>query len=50
MPTAVHLVERVLPRVPYRRQGLRGGQLGAVSFIQLFGSAPRVTPHCHSLP
>jgi hypothetical protein len=48
--TAVHLVERVLPRVPYlralfalqrrrvRRQGLRDGQVGAVSFIQFFDS------------
>ena len=88
--TAVHLVERVLPHVPYRqwtlsfphrvrwvllkdvgllsdvltvflravfalqrrrarRQGLRGGQAGAVSFIQFFGSALQVTPHFHSL-
>ncbi|HEY0096923.1 MAG TPA: transposase zinc-binding domain-containing protein, partial [Archangium sp.] len=88
--TAVHLVERVLPHVPYRqwtlsfphrvrwvllkdvglvsdvltlflravfalqrrrarRQGLRGGQVGAVSFIQFFGSALQVTPHFHSL-
>jgi hypothetical protein len=80
--TAVHLVERVLPHVPYRqwtlsfphrvrwvllkdvgllsealtvflravfalqrrrarRQGLRGGEVGAVSFIQFFGSAFR---------
>ena len=80
--TAVHLVERVLPHVPYRqwtlsfphrvrwvlledvgllsdvltvflravfalqrrrarRQGLRSGQTGAVSFIQFFGSALR---------
>ncbi|WP_146209848.1 transposase zinc-binding domain-containing protein [Vitiosangium sp. GDMCC 1.1324] len=88
--TAVHLVEQVLPRVPYRqwtlsfphrvrwvlrkdvrllsdvltaflravfaqqrrrarRQGIRHGQAGAVSFIQLFGSALQVTPHFHSL-
>ncbi|QRK07344.1 transposase [Archangium violaceum] len=88
--TAVHLVERVLPHVPYRqwtlsfphrvrwvllkdvgllsdvltvflravfalqrrrarRQGMRGGQVGAVSFIQFFGSALQVTPHFHSL-
>jgi hypothetical protein len=88
--TAVHLVEKVLPHVPYRqwtlsfphrvrwvllkdvgllsdvltvflravfalqrrrarRQGLRGGQTGAVSFIQFFGSALQVTPHFHSL-
>jgi hypothetical protein len=88
--TAVHLVEQVLPHVPYRqwtlsfphrvrwvllkdvgllsdvltvflravfalqrrrarRQGLRGGQAGAVSFIQFFGSALQVTPHFHSL-
>ena len=88
--TAAHLVERVLPHVPYRqwtlsfphrvrwvllkdvgllsdvltlflravfalqrrrarRQGLRGGQAGAVSFIQFFGSALQVTPHFHSL-
>ncbi len=88
--TAVHLVEQMLPHVPYRqwtlsfphrvrwvllkdvgllsdvltvflravfalqrrrarRQGLRGGQAGAVSFIQFFGSALQVTPHFHSL-
>ena len=88
--TAVHLVEGVLPHVPYRqwtlsfphrvrwvllkdvgllsdvltvflravftlqrrrarRQGLRGGQAGAVSFIPFFGSALQVTPHFHSL-
>ncbi|WP_418766684.1 transposase zinc-binding domain-containing protein [Myxococcus xanthus] len=88
--TAVHLVEQVLPRVPYRqwmlsfphrvrwvllkdvrllsdvltvflravfalqrrrarRQGIRHGQVGAVSFIQFFGSALQVTPHFHSL-
>ncbi|MFY0527668.1 transposase zinc-binding domain-containing protein [Archangium gephyra] len=88
--TAAHLVERVLPHVPYRhwtlsfphrvrwvllkdagllsdvltlflravfallrrrarRQGPRGGQPGAVSFIQFFGSALQVTPHFHSL-
>ncbi|MFL5347374.1 MAG: transposase [Hyalangium sp.] len=27
----------------------RGGQAGAVSFIQFFGSALQVTPHFHSL-
>jgi hypothetical protein len=84
--TAAHLVERVLPHVPYRqwtlsfphrvrwvllkdagllsdvltvflravfalqrrrarRQGIRRGQVGAVSFIQFFGSALQVTPH-----
>ncbi|RKI00470.1 hypothetical protein D7Y04_18950 [Corallococcus sp. AB038B] len=32
-----------------RWHGLRGGQVGAVSFIQLFGSALQVTPHFHSL-
>jgi tetratricopeptide (TPR) repeat protein len=32
-----------------RRQGMRGGQAGAVSFIQFFGSALQVTPHFHSL-
>jgi hypothetical protein len=32
-----------------RRQGLRGGQAGAVSFIPFFGSALQVTPHFHSL-
>ena len=32
-----------------RQQGLRGGQAGAVSFIQFFGSALQVTPHFHSL-
>ncbi|HYO52392.1 transposase zinc-binding domain-containing protein [Archangium sp.] len=88
--TAVHLVERVLPHVPYRqwtlsfphrvrwvllkekgllsdvfalflravfalqrrrarRQGVRGGQTGAVSFLQFFGSALQVTPHYHAL-
>ncbi|AFE04925.1 hypothetical protein COCOR_02927 [Corallococcus coralloides DSM 2259] len=56
--TAAHLVERVLPHVPYRQwtlsfphrvQGPRGGQVGAVSFIQFFGSALQVTPHFHSL-
>ncbi len=88
--TAMHLVEQVLPHVPYRqwtlsfphrvrwvllkdvgllsdvltvflravfalqrrrarRQGLRGGQAGSVSFIQFFGSALQVTPHFHSL-
>jgi Putative transposase/Transposase zinc-binding domain len=88
--SAVHLVERVLPHVPYRqwtlsfphrvrwvllkdvgllsevltvflralfalqrrrarRQGLCGGQVGAVSFVQFFGSALQVTPHFHSL-
>ncbi|HEX8821578.1 MAG TPA: transposase [Archangium sp.] len=88
--TAAHLVERVLPHVPYRqwtlsfphrvrwvllkdagllsdvltvflravfalqrrrarRQGIRRGQVGAVSFIQFFGSALQVTPHFHSL-
>ena len=88
--TAMHLVEQVLPHVPYRqwtlsfphrvrwvllkdvgllsdvltvflravftlqrrrarRQGLRGGQAGSVSFIPFFGSALQVTPHFHSL-
>jgi hypothetical protein len=57
--TAVHLVERVLPHVlravfalqrrRARRQGLCGGQAGAVSFVQFFGSALQVTPHFHSL-
>src|SRR4030095_12618548 len=88
--TAVHLVERVLPHVPYRqwtlsfphrvrwvllkeaellsdvltlflravfalqrrrarRQGMKGGQGGAVSFLQFFGSALQVTPHFHAL-
>jgi len=32
-----------------RRHGLRGGQVGAVSFIPFFGSALQVTPHFHSL-
>ncbi|WP_083680932.1 transposase [Archangium sp. Cb G35] len=32
-----------------RRQGLHGGQTGAVSFIQFFGSTLQVTPHFHSL-
>jgi hypothetical protein len=32
-----------------RRQSLRGGQTGAVSFIQFFGSALQVTPHSHAL-
>jgi hypothetical protein len=31
-----------------RRQGLRDGQVEAVSFIQFFGSALQVTPHFHS--
>jgi hypothetical protein len=88
--TAVHLVEGVLPHVPYRqwtlsfphrvrwvllkekgllsdvltlfpravfalrrrrarRQGVRGGQTGAVSFPRFFGSALQVTPHFHAL-
>jgi hypothetical protein len=38
-----------LQRRRARRQGLRGGQFGAVSFIQFFGSALQVTPHFHSL-
>ncbi|WP_047859630.1 transposase [Archangium gephyra] len=38
-----------LQRRRARRQGLRGGQVGAVSFIQFFGSALQVTPHFHSL-
>jgi hypothetical protein len=38
-----------LQRRRARRQGLRGGQVGAVSFIQLVGSALQVTPHFHSL-
>jgi hypothetical protein len=32
-----------------RRQGVRGGQTGAVSFLQFFGSALQVTPHYHAL-
>ncbi|MFY0526717.1 hypothetical protein ACN28I_27430 [Archangium gephyra] len=36
-----------LQRRRARRQGLRGGQAGAVSFIQFFGSALQVTPHFH---
>ncbi len=38
-----------LQRRRARRQGLRGGQVGAVSFIQFFGSALQVTLHFHSL-
>jgi hypothetical protein len=38
-----------LQRRRARRQGLRGGQAGAVSFIPFFGSALQVTPHFHSL-
>ncbi|HEX8700230.1 MAG TPA: transposase zinc-binding domain-containing protein, partial [Myxococcaceae bacterium] len=38
-----------LQRRRARRHGLRGGQVGAVSFIQFFGSALQVTPHFHSL-
>ncbi|WP_276203642.1 transposase [Hyalangium minutum] len=38
-----------LQRRRARRQGLRAGQVGAVSFIQFFGSALQVTPHFHSL-
>ena len=38
-----------LQRRRARRQGIRRGQVGAVSFIQFFGSALQVTPHFHSL-
>ena len=38
-----------LQRRRARRQGIRRGQAGAVSFIQCFGSALQVTPHFHSL-
>jgi hypothetical protein len=38
-----------LQRRRARRQSLRGGQVGAESFIQFFGSALQVTPHFHSL-
>jgi len=38
-----------LQRRRARRQGIRHGQAGAVSFIQFFGSALQVTPHFHSL-
>jgi hypothetical protein len=38
-----------LQRRRARRQSLRGGQVGAVSFIPFFGSALQVTPHFHSL-
>ncbi|GEL72608.1 transposase [Myxococcus virescens] len=38
-----------LQRRRARRQGIRHGQVGAVSFIQFFGSALQVTPHFHSL-
>ncbi|RKH33177.1 transposase, partial [Corallococcus llansteffanensis] len=31
-----------------QRQSRRGGQVGAVAFIQFFGSAMQVTPHFHS--
>ena len=89
--TAVHLVEQMLPHVPYRqwtlsfphrvrwvllkdvgllsevltvflravfalqrrrarRQGLRGGQVGAVSFIQFFGSRFHELPPYTTLP
>jgi hypothetical protein len=37
-----------LQRRRARRQGPRGAQAGAVSFIQFFGSALQVTPHFHS--
>jgi hypothetical protein len=37
-----------LQRRRARRQGLRGGQVGAVSFIPFFGSALQVTPDFHS--
>ena len=40
---------QALQRRRARRQSLRGGQAGAVSFIQFFGSALQVTPHFHSL-
>ncbi|WNG13560.1 hypothetical protein F0U63_01910 [Cystobacter fuscus] len=38
-----------LQRRRARRQGIRRGQVGAVSFIQFFSSALQVTPHFHSL-
>ncbi|MDC0711622.1 transposase zinc-binding domain-containing protein [Stigmatella sp. ncwal1] len=38
-----------LQRRRARRQSLRGGPVGAVSFIPFFGSALQVTPHFHSL-
>lgn len=38
-----------LQRRRARGQGIRHGQVGAVSFIQFFGSALQVTPHFHSL-
>ncbi|QDF03652.1 hypothetical protein BHS04_10650 [Myxococcus xanthus] len=38
-----------LQRRRARRQGVRGGQTGAVSFLQFFGSASQVTPHYHAL-
>jgi Putative transposase len=38
-----------LQRRRARPQNLRGGQTGAVSFIQFFGSALQVTPHFHAL-
>jgi hypothetical protein len=38
-----------LQRRRARRQGIRRGQVGAVSLIQFFGSALQVTPHFHSL-
>ena len=39
----------VLQRRRARRQGLRGGQAGVVSFIQFFGSTLQMPPHFHSL-
>ncbi|QDE90023.1 hypothetical protein BHS06_14195 [Myxococcus xanthus] len=38
-----------LQRRRSRRQSIRHGQVGAVSFIQFFGSALQVTPNFHSL-
>lgn len=38
-----------LQRRRARKQGVRSGQVGAVSFLQFFGSALQVTPHFHAL-
>jgi hypothetical protein len=54
--TAAQLVERVLHDVPYRQWVLSlprplrvDGRLGAISFIQRFGSALNLNIHFHAL-
>jgi hypothetical protein len=48
-PAPPGMATLALQRRRARRQGIRHGQVGAVSFIQFFGSALQVTPHFHSL-